>query len=220
MAPGVVLLDLYETLVSGEWPRWGELVRTRIGVDQATLDAALDVTREARNTGAFGTEEEDWGAVLAAAGVAPDADMVGDLIRIQRGFMTTGVRLYDDALPVVRELRARGARTALVSNCSRDTRPVVERLGLQDEFDAVILSFEVHARKPDAAIYAAALAAIDGAAADGLYVDDQARYCDGARDLGMDTRLIRRPSAAPREGFTPATDGHRVIADLTALLDG
>jgi putative hydrolase of the HAD superfamily len=219
MPPAVALLDLYETLVSGEWPRWGALVRSRIGVDDAVLDRALDETREARNTGAYPSEADDWRAVLAAAGLAPDDATIHDLIGIQRDFMTTGVRLYDDSLPVVRELRARGTRTALVSNCSRDTRPVVDRLGLEDEFDAVILSFEVHARKPDAAIYGAALAALDATADDGVFVDDQAVYCDGARDLGLDTRLIRRPAAAPREGFAPRTDGHRVIADLTALLE-
>jgi putative hydrolase of the HAD superfamily len=219
MAIRVALIDLYETLVAGDWTLWRDLVGSRIGVETAVLDRAFDETREARNTGVFGSEEEDWDAILAAAEVPPDPALVHDLVTIQREFMTTGVRLYDDSLPVVRALRSRGARTALVSNCSRDTAHVVDRLGLRDEFDAVILSFEVGARKPDAAIYEAALAAIDAETRDGVFVDDQAAYCDGARSLGMDTRLIRRPAASPREGFSPSTDGHRVIGDLTALLD-
>jgi len=49
-------------------------------------------------------------------------------------------------------------------------------------------------------------------------VDDQADYCDGARALGIDTRLIIRPDAHPPEGFAASTNGHRVIPDLTALL--
>jgi putative hydrolase of the HAD superfamily len=218
MSIRVALIDLYETLVAGDWTRWRDLVGSRIGVGSAVLDRAFDETREARNTGAFGSEEEDWHAILVAAGVPPDPALIRDVIAIQRDFTTTGVRLYDDSLPTIRELRSRGARTALVSNCSRDTRPVVDRLRLADEFDAVILSFEVGARKPDAAIYDAALTAIDATAPEGLFVDDQAVYCDGARALGMKTRLIRRPAASPREGFTPGTDGHLVIRDLTALL--
>ena len=218
MSVRVALIDLYETLVAGDWTRWRDLVGSRIGVGSAVLDRAFDETREARNTGAFGSEEEDWHAILVAAGVPPDPALIRDVILIQRDFTTTGVRLYDDSLPTIRELRSRGARTALVSNCSRDTRPVVDRLRLADEFDAVILSFEVGARKPDAAIYDAALTAIDATAPEGLFVDDQAVYCDGARALGMKTRLIRRPAASPREGFTPGTDGHLVIRDLTALL--
>jgi putative hydrolase of the HAD superfamily len=218
MSIRVALIDLYETLVAGDWTRWRDLVGSRIGVGSAVLDRAFDETREARNTGAFGSEEEDWHAILVAAGVPPDPALIRDVIAIQRDFTTTGVRLYEDSLPTIRELRSRGARTALVSNCSRDTRPVVDRLRLADEFDAVILSFEVGARKPDAAIYDAALTAIDATAPEGLFVDDQAVYCDGARALGMKTRLIRRPAASPREGFTPGTDGHLVIRDLTALL--
>src|SRR4249919_1430890 len=116
MPLAVALLDLYETLVSGDWPRWGELVRSRLGVDPAVLDRALDDTREARNTGAFASETEDWHAVLVAAGVEPDDATIQELIAVQRDFMTTGVRLYDDSLPVVRELRSRGTRMALVSN--------------------------------------------------------------------------------------------------------
>src|SRR4249920_511313 len=150
MAVHVALIDLYETLVAGDWTRWRDLLGSRIGVEAAVLDRAFDETREGRNTGAFGSEEEDWHAVLDSAGIAPDAALVRDLVRIQRDFMKAGVRLYDDSLPVIRELRSRGARTALVSNCSTDTRQVVDRLRLEDEFDAVILSFEVGARKPDA----------------------------------------------------------------------
>jgi Predicted hydrolase (HAD superfamily) len=69
--------------------------------------------------------------------------------------MTTGIRLFDDSIPTVRALRADGVKTALVSNCSHNTRPVVARLGLEQEFDALILSFEVGSRKPQPAIYRA-----------------------------------------------------------------
>ena len=45
--------------------------------------------------------------------------------RMQR-FLRTGVTLHDDALPTLRELRRRGIRTAVVSNCDHLTGPVVE----------------------------------------------------------------------------------------------
>jgi putative hydrolase of the HAD superfamily len=132
--------------------------------------------------------------------------------------MTTGIRLFDDSIPTVRALRADGVRTALVSNCSHNTRPVVARLGLEQEFDAMILSFEVGSRKPQPAIYQAALDAVGGDAAHAIFVDDQADYCDGARALGIDTRLIIRSDAHPPEGFAASTNGHRVIPDLASLL--
>jgi putative hydrolase of the HAD superfamily len=94
----------------------------------------------------------------------------------------------------------------------------VEQLGLPARFDAVILSFEVRVRKPEPGIYLAALKAIDADPTDAVFVDDQTAYCDGARALGIDTRLIVRDGAEPAEGFAPSTNGHTVIKDLTALL--
>ena len=92
-------------------------------------------------------------------------------------------------------------------------------LGLEDEFDTVLLSFEVGAAKPDPAIYKEALARLgDPDAARTVFVDDQARYCDGAAAVGMRTRLIKRDGANPAEGFGPNPNGHEVIKDLRALL--
>ena len=82
----------------------------------------------------------------------------------------------------------------------------------------MLLSFEVGVRKPEPGIYLAALTALDADPADAVFVDDQTEYCDGARALGIDTRLIVRDGAEPAEGFAPSTNGHTVITDLTALL--
>jgi putative hydrolase of the HAD superfamily len=96
---------------------------------------------------------------------------------------------------------------------------VIDRLGLRDAFDALVLSFEVGSRKPQPGIYEAALAALgDVSPSDALFVDDQVRYCDGARALGIDTRLIVRDDAQPSEGVSLETNGHVVIRNLTALL--
>ncbi len=217
--PRAVLIDLYDTLVASDWHLWRDLLAGHVGMDPATLGRAFDATRPDRSVGAFATEEDDTRAVLDAAGLTRDAGHVRELVRIERDFMTTGVRLYGDSIPTVRALRAEGVKTALVSNCSHNTRPVVARLDLEREFDALILSFEVRARKPQPAIYRAALDAVGSEASDAIFVDDQADYCDGARALGIDTRLIIRSDAHPPEGFAASTNGHRVITDLTALLD-
>jgi HAD superfamily hydrolase (TIGR01509 family) len=133
--------------------------------------------------------------------------------------MAASVRLYDDSLTVVRALRERGVPTAVVSNCSHNTRPIVERLGLEREFDAVILSFEVGAMKPDAAIYRAALERLgDPDPARSVFVDDQVRYCDGAAAVGLQTFVVLRPEEA-MEGRPDDLNGHRSIETLEPLLD-
>jgi HAD superfamily hydrolase (TIGR01509 family) len=95
---------------------------------------------------------------------------------------------------------------------------VVHRLGLDAEFDELILSYRARARKPQAAIYRAALEAAGGIdPRDAVFVDDQAAYCDGAAAVGIRTLMIHRWLADPPEGMhEPA--GHRTIVDLTALL--
>jgi putative hydrolase of the HAD superfamily len=216
--PRAVLIDLYDTLVASDWHLWRDLLASHVGVDPATLGRAFDQTRPDRSVGVFATEADDTRAVLDAAGLTHDAEQVRELVRIERDFMTTGIRLFDDSIPTVRALRADGVKTALVSNCSHNTRPVVARLGLEQEFDALVLSFEVGSRKPQPAIYHAALEAVGSEAADAIFVDDQADYCDGARTVGIDTRLIIRPDAHPPEGFASSTNGHRVITDLASLL--
>ena len=137
-----VLLDLYDTLAWSEWPALRGELEDRIGVSTADLLRAYVTTRPARSIGTYGSAEGDLAAVLEAAGAPADPVLVADLVRRTEEFLLTGVTLHEDALPTLRELRRRGVRTAVVSNCDHTTRPVVQRLGLYEEADAVVLSFE------------------------------------------------------------------------------
>jgi len=217
-----VLIDLYDTLVASDWHAWHREMAGLLGVDPAALRQAFDVTRPARSVGAYPDVEGDVRAIVEATGIDdPPIELVRDVATRGFVFMQDHVRLHDDSLEVVRSLRDRGVKTALVSNCSHDTTSVVDRLGLDEAFDAVILSFEVGARKPQPAIYHAALEAVGSVEpADAIFVDDQVPYCDGAGELGIGTRLIvRRESPPPLEGWAATTNGHRVIGDLRPLLD-
>jgi putative hydrolase of the HAD superfamily len=213
-----VLLDLYDTLVWSDWRTWQGRFADRVGLPEATIDLAFARSRPARSTGAYPDTAGDLGAVLEDAGVEPSAQLLADLLSMEDE-MAASVRLYDDSLEVVRELRAEGIPTALVSNCSHNTRPVVDRLRLEPEFDALVLSFEVGAMKPDPAIYREALARLGAAdPARCVFVDDQVRYCDGAAAVGLQTFLILRPEEA-LEGRPEAMNGHRPIDTLRPLLD-
>lgn len=209
-----VLLDLYDTVARTRWGRFSERVAEELGVAKADLYRAYEVTRSARAIGTFRSQEGDMAAVVAAAGVEPSPDLIERLVTMELGFIETGVELWEDSLPVVEELRRRGVGTAVISNCSHSTRPIVDRLGLEDAFDAVVLSFEVGAHKPDPAIYLEALRRLGNPPAErSVFVDDQVAYCDGAAALGLRTLLIAREDGDPL-----GADGHRVIRDLRSLL--
>ncbi len=216
--PVAYLLDLYDTLVYADWNAWWRTLQRVTGASQDALGAAYAETRKQRNEGAFETPEEEIGAILTGAGLpGSDSAVVQAVLEAEASFGEE-IRLFDDTLPTLAALRAAGIRTALVSNCNRGTREIVQRLGIADAVDALVLSCEIGSSKPDARIYRTALDAVAVDAADAVFVDDQTAYCDGARAVGIDTRLIVRSDAHPAEGFAASTNGHAVINDLAALL--
>ena len=139
------LFDLYDTLLWSDWPVIRAEMERRFGLDEKRLIKAFVDTRPARSVGEYPSAEEDLKAVLRAADVEPDDEVIHDyLVR----YRSEGLHLWDDSIPTLRALRDRGIRTAVVSNCDHSTRPAVEPLGLVEEVDAMILSFEVGAAKP------------------------------------------------------------------------
>jgi len=217
--PRTYLIDLYDTLVSSDWERRRAELSSEAGISVERLDRAFHQTLEARNTGRYDGVQEGTRAIVLAAGLPDDPEIVRRWVEMTERFMRDDVHLYGDSLPTVRALRDRGDRAVLVSNCSEDTRTAIDRLGLEEEFDALILSFEIGVRKPDPAIYRAALSAVAAHPSESLFVDDQIGFCDGARALGIDTRLIIRPGASPADVAAASANGHVTITRLAALLD-
>jgi len=99
---------------------------------------------------------------------------------------------YDDALPTLRALKARGLKLALISNVGVDVRGVLVRGGMGDLFDAVILSFEVGLVKPQRSIFQLALDALGVPPGRALMVGDNAHDDAGAAHLGIRTLLLPR----------------------------
>ena len=68
------------------------------------------------------------------------------------------VRLHEDALETVRLLRADGLKVGVLTNgLSRIQRRKLQRLELEDELDAIAISEEIGAFKPDPAAFHAAV---------------------------------------------------------------
>lgn len=217
-----VLVDLYDTLVWSEWSILRERLAEETGAEKRRLAQAFVATREARGMGAFGSAEGDTRAVLEAVGLQPTDAEIARIASIEREVLVdgAGVMLYEDSIPALRALRGRGIKTAIVSNCDHLTRPIVERLGLAEEVDAVILSFEVGVMKPDPAIYLSALDRVGARPDRAAFVDDQPGYVEGAEAVGMASFFIMRDGWELEAGQLGDRPVVRDLWDVVRALDG
>ncbi len=103
------------------------------------------------------------------------------------------LRLYDDVLPVLARLRARGIKLGLISNNDRDVEPICDELCLLPHLSVALSSAIVGCEKPDQRIFAAALEAVGVPAHQAIHVGDQ-YHSDivGAQGAGITPVLIDR----------------------------
>ena len=112
---------------------------------------------------------------------------------------------YPDTAEVLKGLHRHGIKTAVVSNIAFDVRPAFVALGVADYVDEFVLSFEVGAVKPDAAIFETALARLGVEAAHAVMVGDSDEADGGARAVGCGFTLVDPlPTSLRTDGLTRA----------------
>ena len=90
-------------------------------------------------------------------------------------------------------------------------RPAFGALGVADEVDEFVLSFEVGAIKPDAAIFETALSRLGVAAQHAVMVGDSEEADGGARSVGCGFILVDPlPTAQRPDGLRSALAGYGV----------
>jgi HAD superfamily hydrolase (TIGR01509 family) len=97
---------------------------------------------------------------------------------------------YPDTATVLASLKRQGLRTAVVSNIAWDVRPAFAALGVLDDVDEYVLSYEVGAIKPNPKIFETALSRLGVAAEDALMVGDSEEADGGARAVGCAFALV------------------------------
>ncbi len=224
-----MLLDALGTLISFEppAPRLRLALRERLGADvsqgaaEAAMQAEIAYYREHLHEGRDAASLADLRARCAAA-MRPALGLdvpVGALLDALHFFA------YPDAAPALRELRAAGLRTVVVSNWDHSLHERLHETGLAPLVDGVLASAEVGAAKPDRAIFAAALEL--AGTSDAWHVGDTVEAdVEGARAAGLRPVLIvrnvvRGPSSRgrrPKPVSLQAPPGVPVIETLSGLL--
>jgi putative hydrolase of the HAD superfamily len=140
-------------------------------------------------------EQAWWGdriaATFAQAG-APEPDQELRLALFEHFASAEQWQVFPDVLQQLQRWHAAGLKLAVVSNFDRRLHGLLEQLELDLWFDAVVVSSEAGAAKPDPRPFALALEALELSAAEAWHVGDSPEDLAGARAAGLRCVLIER----------------------------
>jgi HAD superfamily hydrolase (TIGR01549 family) len=187
--------DEWTDEIALEGHRAGLTALARDGLPDAVAFTTYLTEHEAELFPAATEDEIEITAVMTTSLREQGVDLTDDDIRVflraAQDVWSSYYSLAASTHALLEALRARGLKLALVSNTASPEwllRPVLERQGLVDRLDAIVLSSEVGKRKPHPAIFERALAELDVAAGDTLFVGDRLTAdVLGASRVGMKT---------------------------------
>ena len=218
--PAAVLLDLDGTLLDGgALPQALRATGERLaalapGLDPDAFVAAHTATwqelwPEVEEEWMLGAdaggriERRAWAQTLARCGVH-DGALVEVAEALHRESARIAHRAYPEVPAALAALRAAGFATAILTNGSaRLQRAKIADAGLTDATDLVVVSSEVGAKKPDAAVVEHALVTLGAdpvgswIVGDNVWVDVLAGHRAGIRTVWVNRDAVRRPEAAP-----------------------
>jgi HAD superfamily hydrolase (TIGR01549 family) len=165
-------------------------------------EARLDAVEEVQQNPELVHDEEVWIAFTERIMVGMGGergrcrDCAVDMVREWERH--DNFSLYEDALPVLEEVRGRGLRIGLISNGQRDLAEFAAHHSL--DVDVTVGSLTHGRIKPHPSIFETALAALEIKAGEAVMVGDS--YEDdirGARALGIRAILVDREGIHPDE---------------------
>lgn len=156
---------------------------------------------------------EQW---VDLTGLDVDPQRLADLFLVAMG---AHGELYPGALDVLHQLKG-AVRLAMVTNALADVqRPRVERLGLEALFEAIVISTEAGAAKPDPAIFDVTFEALGWPEKAEVVIvgDNLSSDIAGGRSYGIDTCWYNPAGLANPTGEAP-THEIRNLDELVGLI--
>jgi putative hydrolase of the HAD superfamily len=208
-APPAPLLRRALTAATGADP--GEdACRAAIRAEIAYYRAHLDEGRDAASLAAL---RRRCAEAMRPALPPPASGAPGELLT-QALLGALRFAAYPDAAPALRRLRAGGARLVVVSNWDVSLHERLAETGLAPLVDGAISSAEAGSAKPDAGIFARALALAGVGAAEAWHAGDSPDAdVAGARAAGIAAVLV------DRDGSAQAPEGVPVVRSLAGLAE-
>lgn len=247
MTCDAVLFDLFDTLVLFERERLPELhvngrtIRSTAGhlhealrrfapeVELGDFVNALvwswqEAERVRNETHREVTAPERFAALFGRLGLDParlPAETIPTLLATHMRELSKAMVFPAHHRALLQELRQAALRMAVVSNFdyTPTARFVLERAGVADLFDAIVVSDEVGWRKPKAVIFERALARLAVRSDRALFVGDRADIdVAGAQAVGMRAVWVNRGGEPLPAGARPPEFEIRDLGELSGIL--
>lgn len=174
------------------------------GVPLEALNAAMGIVLE--RSGAHPLHELECGRMTEPEFMALLEEAIVEQTGAPASMHTFSERYFaaletnHEMLDLVREVRRRGYRSALLTNNVKEWEPRWRSMFPVDElFELVVDSAFVGMRKPDPGIYELTCERLGVAPSACLFVDDFAHNCEGARAVGMHAVWFRTTEQAIAE---------------------
>jgi epoxide hydrolase-like predicted phosphatase len=152
----------------------------RLGLSPGSVEQVVhgsDSWRQAQ-TGQI-SDAEYWSTVAATLGLKNS-----DVRQLAADFYS-GDMLDAQLIHYIRTLRAGGHTIALLSNDSPALADRLDRLGITQFFDPLVISGQIGVMKPDAAAYQAVLERLQRPADHTIFIDDMLANIEAANALGI-----------------------------------
>ena len=193
-----VIFDLFGTLVENFSIREHEGVLTEMAsVLAAPPDEFIRLWIDAfhqRATGVLPTPEAEVEYICQKLGTHAAEDKVKLAAQIRTNYTVRSLTPRTDSAETLSQLRAKGLKTGLISDCSREVPALWGNTPFASLFDVTVFSCSVGMRKPATRIYQIATEKLGVEPHSCLYIGDgSSRELTGASQVGMHPVLLRVP---------------------------
>ncbi len=217
-----VIFDMFETLVTlYSVPQYfGRNIAADLGADIDAFYPLWHETEEARSKGKMSFEEAiRW---IGERTHYAYPERIPSAVEKRYAFKRDSLQKAEERIvSLLRELKERGYKIGLISNCFSEEAEAIRASVLAPFFDAMMLSCEQGVQKPEREIFERCLSELAVAPEECLYVGDGgSRELETARSFGMRTLqagwfVKRQQENWKKEGFDAAEEPEEVLTALS-----
>jgi putative hydrolase of the HAD superfamily len=190
-----IIFDLFGTLVDDFVSSVGQMhqeMAAALGVPYEQFMQFWGQTAKMRIIGAFDSVESNIEYVCDAMKASPRAEQIEKAVEIRLKYIRQALEPKPDAINTPSELKNRGHKIGLLSNCSIEIPLLWQETAFADLFDTTIFSSRERLKKPDARIYHLACDRLGARPEACLYIaDGEDHELAAAAEVGLYPVLIQ-----------------------------